>query len=379
LGLSIEEKLVKANIGPFLTKMRSAACHPLLPILQFKNIVNNEFIKLDELCSEDGLRLAMKWITQNKDTQCLLCLDGEPHFMCYPCGHSFCHNCMAKILKLNDGDHCLYCAKISTGYKYNHTQLLNGSQISNDSPLLNGSQISNDSPLLNGSQISNGSQLLSGSSDILPFLSPQFINEKRVKEILNHSAQNHIITIKMKWIVNKIIEIDKECVNNKEVHWLIFSQFTKPLDLLNQFLTNQGISTMQIDGRTKKDVRTDLIKEYQLGKYKVALLSLLAAGVGITLTRATRVIMFEPYWSDSLEDQGSDRCHRIGQTESVTVYNLCYRETVESNVFTMKDMKKEVVDGITGKRKYEMTSCNYANHVRLFMNSSILSQKVRRQ
>lgn len=361
LGLSIEEKLVKSNIGPFLTKMRSAACHPLLPLLQFKNLVNNHNNRLDFeqlFCSEDGIKLAMKWINQNKDTQCLLCLDGEPHFICYPCGHSFCHNCMAKILKLNEGEHCLYCAKLSTGYKLKEK---------ND-------ESNNTTPLLNG------------SAEISPLLSPQFINDKKVKEILQQCSNNLIITVKMKWIINKIREIDNNCNNHnqgnnedKQVHWLIFSQYTKPLDILNHFLSHQGISTMQIDGRTKKDTRTELIQEYQSGKYKVALLSLLAAGVGITLTRATKVIMFEPYWSDSLEDQGSDRCHRIGQTESVTVYNLCYKETVESNVFTMKDMKKEIVDGITGKRKYELTSCNYANHVRLFMNSSILSQKVRRQ
>ncbi len=362
LGKTIEEKLIKSNIGPFLSKMRSAACHPILSLIQFKNLMNNnEITPLDNSWLNDtGIQNCVEWINKNKNTQCLLCLDGEPHFVCYPCGHSFCHNCMAKILKINQGEDCLICAKQSNGYR-----LVNKEK---------------ECERLNDCE-NNSLSLLNGEEQIRPLILPQFNNTKKIKDIVCNCHQ--IKTSKMKWIKKIIKEEsnnkDEDLVNNStKAHWLIFSQFTKTLDILYNYLQKNGISVMQIDGRTKKDKRTELIQEYQQGSYQVALLSLLAAGVGITLTKATKVIMYEPYWSDSLEDQGSDRCHRIGQTDLVTVYNLCYTETVERNLFSMKDMKKEVVDGITGKRKYELESCNYANHVRLFMNSSILSQKVRR-
>jgi SNF2 family DNA or RNA helicase len=80
----------------------------------------------------------------------------------------------------------------------------------------------------------------------------------------------------------------------------------------------------------------------------VFLISLKAGGTGLNLTAATYVIHLDPWWNPAAEDQATDRAHRIGQDQPVTVYRLVAAGTVEEGILAMQSAKREVVEGLLG-------------------------------
>jgi len=124
-----------------------------------------------------------------------------------------------------------------------------------------------------------------------------------------------------------------------------------------------------MDGSVSVKKRTEYIAEFQKpdGPYKFALLSLTAMGVGVTLTAATRVIFYEPYWNETMEKQAMDRCHRIGQREEVIVYHFLMKGTIEELLFKMKEHKGMVTNAVAGKTQFTKVKGGWVNNVRLFM------------
>jgi SNF2 family DNA or RNA helicase len=127
---------------------------------------------------------------------------------------------------------------------------------------------------------------------------------------------------------------------------LIFSQFTSHLALAREALDAAGITQLYLDGATSTRARAQLIERFQAGEGDVFLISLKAGGTGINLTAADYVIHLDPWWNPAVEDQATDRAHRIGQTKSVTVYRLVSRGTVEEKILAMHGDKRALVAGV---------------------------------
>ena len=126
---------------------------------------------------------------------------------------------------------------------------------------------------------------------------------------------------------------------------LIFSQFTSMLDLIGEALTTDGISFVRLDGSTRH--RGDVVREFQDNESVSAfLISLKAGGVGLTLTAADTVILFDPWWNPAAEAQAADRAHRIGQTRVVNTVRLVAKDTVEQRVVELQSDKKTLLDAI---------------------------------
>ncbi|GAB4170381.1 MAG: hypothetical protein Fur0032_09230 [Terrimicrobiaceae bacterium] len=126
---------------------------------------------------------------------------------------------------------------------------------------------------------------------------------------------------------------------------LVFSQFTSMLDLIGQSLEEDGIRFVRLDGSTKD--RQGVVREFQEGRdVPVFLISLKAGGVGLNLTTADTVIHFDPWWNPAVEDQATDRAHRIGQDRVVTSIKLVCRDTVEERVLGLQARKRELLDGV---------------------------------
>ncbi len=124
---------------------------------------------------------------------------------------------------------------------------------------------------------------------------------------------------------------------------LLFSQFTRILDLFEATLPAMGISSVRLDGSTPLDERKRRVDAFQSDRADspmVFLASLKAGGVGLTLTQADYVFHYDPWWNPQVESQASDRSHRIGQKRSVFVYRFLVRETVEERVRLLKESKK---------------------------------------
>jgi len=131
---------------------------------------------------------------------------------------------------------------------------------------------------------------------------------------------------------------------------LVFSQFTKMLDILAKELDKKNVSYSYLSGKTRK--RQDVIKDFNENDNKqVFLISLKAGGTGLNLTSANNVIIFDPWWNPSVENQAIDRTHRIGQKKSVNVYRLIMEGTIEERIVKLQEKKKFLFDNLVGESK----------------------------
>jgi superfamily II DNA or RNA helicase len=118
---------------------------------------------------------------------------------------------------------------------------------------------------------------------------------------------------------------------------LLFSQFTSMLDLMKPALDQAGIPYVELRGDTTD--RAEPVRSFEAGDVPLFLISLKAGGRGLNLTSADTVIHYDPWWNPAVEDQASDRAHRIGQTKSVFVYKLIAADTVEERIVALQERK----------------------------------------
>ena len=127
---------------------------------------------------------------------------------------------------------------------------------------------------------------------------------------------------------------------------LIFSQFTTMLAAIKERLEGINIEMVYLDGKTPMRDRGDLVKRFNKGEGDVFLISLKAGGTGLNLTSADMVIHFDPWWNPAVEDQATDRAHRIGQENKVQVIKLITKGTIEEKIFELQEKKKEMIDKV---------------------------------
>ena len=125
---------------------------------------------------------------------------------------------------------------------------------------------------------------------------------------------------------------------------LVFSQFVMHLKLVEEYLAGQGIAYQYLDGSTPARARSERIAAFQAGQGDVFLISLKAGGTGLNLTAADYVIHMDPWWNPAVEDQASDRAHRIGQTRPVTIYRLVTEGTIEEQIVDIHHRKRDLAD-----------------------------------
>ncbi|XP_067404607.1 DNA excision repair protein ERCC-6-like isoform X2 [Emydura macquarii macquarii] len=134
---------------------------------------------------------------------------------------------------------------------------------------------------------------------------------------------------------------------------LVFSQSRKMLDIIERILTHRHFKTMRIDGTVTHLVeRERRINIFQSNKdYSVFLLTTQVGGVGITLTAANRVVIFDPSWNPATDAQAVDRAYRIGQKENVVIYRLITCGTVEEKIYRRQVFKDSLIRQTTGDKK----------------------------
>jgi superfamily II DNA or RNA helicase len=127
---------------------------------------------------------------------------------------------------------------------------------------------------------------------------------------------------------------------------LVFSQFVSLLSLLRQQLEARDLEYCYLDGSTTN--RAEVVARFQGSHIPVFLISLKAGGTGLNLTGADTVIHFDPWWNPAVEDQATDRAHRIGQSRLVTSYKLVARDTVEEKILQLQQRKRELTRAALG-------------------------------
>ncbi len=139
--------------------------------------------------------------------------------------------------------------------------------------------------------------------------------------------------------------IKDEVADNHKI--LLFSQFTSALAILKEKLAKAGIKYFVIEGKTKKADRLQFVDEFNsYDQPAVFLISLKAGGTGLNLTSADVVIHFDPWWNIAAENQATDRAHRIGQKNNVTIYKMIAQNTIEEKIIEMQQKKAALANSI---------------------------------
>ena len=118
------------------------------------------------------------------------------------------------------------------------------------------------------------------------------------------------------------------------------------LKIIEERLLEKGIRFYKITGATSKKDRIGMVKQFNDDDTPVFLISLKAGGVGLNLTGADMVIHYDPWWNVAVQNQATDRAHRIGQTKKVTVYKIIAKGTIEEKIVKLQETKKDLADSI---------------------------------
>ena len=154
--------------------------------------------------------------------------------------------------------------------------------------------------------------------------------------VKNYNGKNS----KLEMLINILKQENKRKI-------LVFSQFTKVLNIIGERLQEENISYLYLDGKTEPKERVKLVEKFNNSdENRVFLISLKAGGTGLNLTSASMVIHFDPWFNPAVENQASDRAHRIGQKNIVNVIKLISKDTVEEKVIAMQENKKELIEDI---------------------------------
>ncbi|MBR5049747.1 MAG: DEAD/DEAH box helicase, partial [Desulfovibrio sp.] len=141
--------------------------------------------------------------------------------------------------------------------------------------------------------------------------------------------------------IERLLEVLEELVAGGH-KVLVFSQFTSFLALVQEALAQAGTPFLYLDGQTPEKARRERVDAFQNGACDVFLLSLKAGGTGINLTAADYVVHLDPWWNPAVEDQASDRAHRLGQKRPVTIYRFVTAGSVEEKIIAMHQEKREL-------------------------------------
>lgn len=139
---------------------------------------------------------------------------------------------------------------------------------------------------------------------------------------------------------------------------LVFSQFTSVLKNIAKRIGAEGISYSYLDGSISSEKRMNLVKDFNHGCSSVFLISLKAGGTGLNLTSADVVIHFDPWWNPAVEEQATDRAHRIGQKNVVEVIKLIAKGTIEEKILKLQEDKKKLISELMGEDLSAGTSFN---------------------
>lgn len=145
--------------------------------------------------------------------------------------------------------------------------------------------------------------------------------------------------------LNTCMELVKQAIDGGH-KLLLFSQFTSVLDEVEKALKKENIKNLRIDGSVSKEERMRRVEAFNQGDIPVFCISLKAGGTGLNLTAADIVIHFDPWWNVAAQNQATDRAHRIGQKNTVLVYELIAENTIEEQIQNLQKSKQDLAEEI---------------------------------
>ncbi len=137
---------------------------------------------------------------------------------------------------------------------------------------------------------------------------------------------------------------------------MIFSQFTTMLQRIQERLKENGIQYYSLTGAVPKESRARMVEAFNKDNVPVFCISLKAGGTGLNLTAADVVIHYDPWWNISVQNQATDRAHRIGQKQAVNVYKLIAKDTIEEKILKLQEKKSALAEEMLGGEEIKAAS-----------------------
>jgi superfamily II DNA or RNA helicase len=183
-----------------------------------------------------------------------------------------------------------------------------------------------------------------------------------LKQICNHPAQYLHQPGPLPGRSGKMAALEEliEVIVSEGESVLVFSQFVEMLTLIEARLADLRMATLFLHGHVPAPRREEMVSAFQAGAAPVFLLSLKAGGVGLNLTRATHVVHFDRWWNPAVEDQATDRAHRIGQDRPVQVHRLMAEGTLEDRIAAMLERKRSLAEAVVGEGEAWLTEMSDA-------------------
>ncbi|ORX75417.1 hypothetical protein BCR32DRAFT_271920 [Anaeromyces robustus] len=176
------------------------------------------------------------------------------------------------------------------------------------------------------------------------------VESKPTNEFFINEVEVDGVNVKVNRLINDLLR-DRQ-MNDKSI---VFSQWTKVFDLLDSHLKKANINYVRLDGQMSRIKRNESIQKFKNDpNISVMLISLKAGGLGLTLTVASRVYLFEPHFNPAAENQAIDRVHRLGQDKPVFVYHYIMENTIEENIVNLQN-KKRTLFSLTFNRNKKLT------------------------
>ncbi|CAF2075880.1 hypothetical protein Bca4012_089697 [Brassica carinata] len=297
------------NILLMLLRLRQACDHPLL--------VKGEY----SFTWESSLGLAKKENFSETSLQiCGICNDSPEDAVVSVCGHVFCKQCFYECLTGDD----------------------------NICPIANCNGRLTAMPSMHDNATSVHVETVDSCSEGLPYESSKI---KAALEILQSLARPQDLTdikqITQKGADSSLSATPLKVVGEKAI---VFSQWTKMLDLLEASLISSRIQYRRLDGTMSVAARDKAVQDFNtLPEVTVMIMSLKAASLGLNMVAACHVLMLDLWWNPTTEDQAIDRAHRIGQTRPVTVVRFTVKETVEDRILALQQKKRMMVASAFGE------------------------------
>lgn len=148
--------------------------------------------------------------------------------------------------------------------------------------------------------------------------------------------------------------IDEHIKNNKKI--IVFSNFTTVLEIIKEKFVQNNIKYKYLDGSVPSKDRLDIVNDFNKNDYNIFLISLKAGGFGLNITSAEIVIHFDPWWNNAVENQATDRAHRIGQKNTIHVIKLITKGTIEEKIFEIQERKNMLINSVIKDDELEYNS-----------------------
>ncbi|KAI4296663.1 hypothetical protein L6164_036604 [Bauhinia variegata] len=343
------------NILLMLLRLRQACDHPLL----VRPYNSNTLWKSSEMAKKLPREKQISLLNSLEDNLalCRICNDPPEDAVVASCGHVFCNQCICEHLNADSNQcpatNCKARLNLSSVFSKSTLSSSLSDQTSDNLPGRSDSEVVGFEPC--SQSLPHDSSKIKAALEVLQSLCKPQGHTSNDISMQSTSGESGVCIGNsfMDSPESQNLSGDGSCnasvtmVGEKAI---VFSQWTRMLDLLEACLKNSSIQYRRLDGTMSVLARDKAVKDFNtLPEVSVMIMSLKAASLGLNMVAACHVLLLDLWWNPTTEDQAIDRAHRIGQTRPVTVLRLTVKDTVEDRILALQQKKRKMVSSAFGE------------------------------